>query len=159
MSMLLIMFLDSEKYPFYCSSLLLRLIAPRKFHQGPISFYGQDHADIPLVIHKSHIDKIWAWCLIFCLLDRWEDFLNLLHSMVKSTPGEDEYAEGLRLLSSLISGNQRGDAGNWSHAFEMMRAYLEVKAITTDTLSVDFWKKNQTYYHLPLPCSLYFCSD
>jgi hypothetical protein len=82
--------------------------------------------------------------------------------MVKSTPEEDEYAEGLRLLSSLISGKQRVDTGNWSHAFEMMREYLEVKAITTDMLSTTF-QNFQTYYHHnhhhPLPCSLYLCSD
>jgi hypothetical protein len=60
--------------------------------------------------------------------------------MVKSTPEEDEYAEGLRLLSSLISGKQRVDTGNWSHAFEMMREYLEVKAVTHRQALHDFSK-------------------
>ena len=37
------------------------------------------------------------------------------------------YDEALRLLSSLISGKRRTDGKNWSHAFEMMQSYLEVR--------------------------------
>ena len=49
-------------------------------------------------------------------------------------PGEvtdEEYNKGLDALSSLISGRVRGDGKNWSHAFDMMKIYLEVSSIST----------------------------
>ena len=42
-----------------------------------------------------------------------------------SPPDEAEYQEGLDVLSSLISGRVRGDGKNWSHAYDMMKVYLE----------------------------------
>lgn len=116
--------------------------APPTFHQGPISFLYRMRTmqASHLWFHKYWIDKFQGWCLIFIFTRSLGDFLNLLQSMVKSTPEEDEYAEGLRLLSSLISGKQRVDTGNWSHAFEMMREYLEVKAVTHRQALHDFSK-------------------
>lgn len=46
-----------------------------------------------------------------------------------SASSEDaEYERALAALSSLISGRQRKDSGQWEHAFEMMQCYLEVGA-------------------------------
>jgi hypothetical protein len=42
-------------------------------------------------------------------------------------PTEAEWEAGLEALSGLISGRARSDGRNWSHAFEMMEAYLEVR--------------------------------
>jgi hypothetical protein len=42
-------------------------------------------------------------------------------------PTEEEYQAGLQALSSLISGKVRSDGKTWSHAFEMMQIYLEVR--------------------------------
>ena len=42
---------------------------------------------------------------------------------------DEEYQKGLDVLSSLISGRVRSDGKNWSHAFEMMKIYLEVRSI------------------------------
>ncbi len=39
---------------------------------------------------------------------------------------DEEYTKGLGALSSLISGRARADGKNWSHAFDMMKVYLEV---------------------------------
>ena len=44
-----------------------------------------------------------------------------------SGDGDKEYQDGLDALSSLISGRARADGKNWSHAFEMMQVYLEVR--------------------------------
>ncbi|KAG7671069.1 hypothetical protein Ndes2526B_g01154 [Nannochloris sp. 'desiccata'] len=38
---------------------------------------------------------------------------------------DEEYNKGLDALSSLISGRVRADGKNWSHAFDMMKIYLE----------------------------------
>ncbi len=39
---------------------------------------------------------------------------------------DPEYDWAISSLNSLISGKQRIDSGNWHHAFDMMRVYLEV---------------------------------
>ena len=39
---------------------------------------------------------------------------------------DEEYQKGLDALSSLISRRVRADGKNWSHAFDMMKIYLEV---------------------------------
>lgn len=41
----------------------------------------------------------------------------------------EEYNKGLDALSSLISGRARADGKSWSHAFDMMKIYLEVCSI------------------------------
>jgi hypothetical protein len=41
---------------------------------------------------------------------------------------DGEYEKALEALSTLISGKQRSDGRNWSHAVEMMKVYLEVGA-------------------------------
>lgn len=41
---------------------------------------------------------------------------------------DEEYERALAALSSLISGRQRKDSGQWQHAFEMMQSYLEASA-------------------------------
>ena len=38
----------------------------------------------------------------------------------------DDYARGLAVLESLISGKKRQDGSKWEHAFDMMHDYLEV---------------------------------
>jgi len=38
---------------------------------------------------------------------------------------DDEYARGLRLLESLITGHKRKDGALWEHAFQMMQGYLD----------------------------------
>lgn len=40
---------------------------------------------------------------------------------------DEAYQKGLDALSSLISGRVRADGKNWSHAFDMMQVYLEVR--------------------------------
>lgn len=50
-----------------------------------------------------------------------------------------EYERGLKALSSLISGRQRADGKNWSHAFELMKVHLEVRVLLCPTLSLR-WK-------------------
>jgi hypothetical protein len=45
---------------------------------------------------------------------------------------DEDYTNGLDALSSLISGRVRGDGKNWSHAFDMMKIYLEVSLICTE---------------------------
>lgn len=45
---------------------------------------------------------------------------------------DEEYNKGLDALSSLISGRVRADGKNWSHAFDMMKIYLEVSSFSTN---------------------------
>jgi len=52
---------------------------------------------------------------------------NLPKMAASDVPSSEDYQKGLEALSSLISGRVRADGKNWSHAFEMMQKYLEVR--------------------------------
>ena len=55
---------------------------------------------------------------------------HFVFKMSRSNEVSDaEYQKGLDALSSLISGRVRSDGKNWSHAFEMMKVYLEVRLL------------------------------
>lgn len=40
-----------------------------------------------------------------------------------------DWQSALTALDSLISGKPRSDGASWSHAFDMMRIYLQVRSI------------------------------
>ena len=70
---------------------------------------------------------------------------------------DEDYQKGLDALSSLISGRVRADGKNWSHAFDMMKVYLEASYNSLNaTLYIKYIKDIQInlVIHQTLSCSV-----